>query len=196
MSKHTSRVAPLRSLRGGASRFSRKVLRPFHLAVGLGALAALGPFGCERNPPRTPDEPPTHPDEAGTDPGLRGGLRVALPPGWTANAITDAVLNLGPKGRAVMSVERTSLKALPDPQELAARFGKALAGAKPQTLDVRSGPDSTIWIFQVEGAGGNRWMGALGAHRVSGTIFLCATAPGASDAEIKAAARSCETLGG
>lgn len=166
------------------------------MAVGLGALAAFSTSGCDRKPPQSAKAPPPHTGEAGIDPGLRGGLRVALPPGWTATAITDAVLNLGPKGRAVMSVERTTLTALPDPQELAARFGKALDGATPKTLDVRSGPDSTVWIFQVEGAGGNRWTGALGAHRVSGTIFLCATAPGASDAEIMAAARSCETLGG
>lgn len=121
---------------------------------------------------------------------------MALPPGWTATAASDAVLNLGPRGRAVMSVERTELQTLPDADALAARFSSALEGATPKTLNIRSNPNSVVWIFQMEGAGGNRWTGALGAHRVQKTIFVCATVPGASAAEVEAAARSCETLGG
>lgn len=163
--------------------------------VAAALFLALLLAGCPRHPEGGADGGgPARAHEA-TAPGP--GLRVSLPTGWLATAEGNDALVIGPQGRAVMRISRSQLSRVPSLLELKSTFSSEMSGVTSETLDAEENEDRVLWRARLSSskAGGRTWTVALGAKRVGDSVFLCATQPGASDAEVKAAAESCQRLG-
>lgn len=133
---------------------------------------------------------------ATTSAGARG-LRLQLPAGWTAEVDAHDELLVGPPGRAVLRIARsTSAADLPSSDELKDVFTSQLTQVRVETLDSEDEDEGSLWVGRVrpEQAGTTGWNVALGARRVEGEVLLCATLPGAREAEVRTAADLCGSL--
>ena len=129
--------------------------------------------------------------------GSMGGVRVPLPEGWVASADGPEALVLGPPGRAVMRIERRSGGRLPRLADLRSAFSEQVEDARAITLEEREADDGVVWRARLEPAGSRGTRGPtvlLAARRLGADVLLCASIPGASDAEVEAAASACEGL--
>lgn len=181
MTKASSPGVPLRSLRGGALHFCGRLL------IGAAALAFAA--GC-------PDKPPPSAQDAQppNTPGSSVGVRVPLPRGWVAQADND-VLAIGPPGRTVLRVIKTDKTALPSLESLQHGFGAGLEGVRATTVEEVQKPDVVLWRARLTPQEGDSWTALVGARRLEGGVYLCATDPGATENEVKQAADACAALG-
>ncbi|MBX5484313.1 MAG: hypothetical protein IRZ16_21030 [Myxococcaceae bacterium] len=161
-----------------------------------GVLAALlfGLSGCPKEQARSPD--------AGARPNGASatvGLRVRLPPGWSANPAGTDALVAGPKGRGVLRIQRSNEEELPSPEELARGFSENATGLAIEPLDSRRTDDWVAWRARLKSADPKAsqatWTVLLAARKAHEGIYLCSTEPGATDAEVAAAADVCAHLG-
>jgi hypothetical protein len=163
--------------------------------VFFGASALAGAvilFGC-----RAREAPPRPGPDGGS--GVSSGLRVPLPQGWIAQAPSSDVLVLGPPGRPVLRIERTRAEALPGLEHLQSGFTKELRNVHARTLEEREDDGGVLWRARLESserpAGGRGVAVMLGARRIDGSVVLCSTLPGSTDAEVEAASQACGALG-
>lgn len=165
----------------------------------LAAALAVSLFqGCVEKP-SAPDAG-ERPKDARVRSPTAPGLRVPLPNGWEATSEDVDTLVAGPRGRAVIRIARSKLDSLPSSKSLSAGFYSATAaGLSIEPLSAEDGDHAVTWIGRLRGKKASEkksnWNVMLGARRVKETIFLCATLPGATDAEVKAATGVCEGLG-
>lgn len=132
---------------------------------------------------------------------LRAGIKVPLPPGWTARASADETLVAGPGQRVVLRLQQLpgGAGAQPEAEALLQGFKTRLGpGLEVKTVDSSRNERSTLLVLEIRpaaDAGGRLpWLALLGATRVEEDLFLCATVPGATEDEVKAAAAACLAL--
>jgi hypothetical protein len=117
------------------------------------------------------------------------GLRVPLPPGWVAEEGKSGSLKAGPRGRTVLVLEHQGEAALPGPEALE----DAVKEEGAEVLDVKRETDVALVRYRV-GAGAERAQAFIGARRLEGRLFLCASAPEVSEAELRVAEGVCRDL--
>lgn len=130
----------------------------------------------------------------------RSGLRVPLPPGWVAEEGRAGALKAGPRGRTVLLLEHQGARPLPGPQE----FEEVVRAQGGELLEVKRTETAALVRYRVAagpggaGEGEARAQAFLGARTLDGPggprLFLCASAPAASDAELKVAEGVCKDL--
>lgn len=141
--------------------------------------------------------PPT-PAEAAAAP--RGGIKVPLPPGWSARATAEESLVAGPAGRTVLRIALWSggAHSLPTPEQLVVTFRGKATGLGVEVVDQQQEKNHALVVLNVrsEGDAGVEapWVALLGATRLGGDLFLCSTTPGAGEDEVKASAAACAAL--
>lgn len=140
-------------------------------ALALAALALAA--GCPKK-----DEAPA-----------RGGLRVPLPPGWVAEEGKSGSLKAGPRGRAVLLLEHQGEAPLPAPEALE----EAVKEEGGEVLEVKRDDAVALVRYRV-GSGAAQAHAFLGARRLEGRLFLCASAPEVSEAELRVAEGVCRDL--
>ena len=132
------------------------------------------------------------------------GVKVPLADGWSARLGAEQSLTVGPAGRPVLRIDlRPGASASkPDSAELIRLFTAALDGGA-LAVTGKKDQDGYSWATFRLGAGtGRRDSGAasagepalLGAKALDEDLFLCASQPGATDAEVESAARACEGI--
>jgi hypothetical protein len=180
-------------------------------AALLGAAAAFV-LGCsERSAePASVAQPPP---DAGT--GARGsgaprsGVKVPLPPGWTAQLGPDGSFQAGPAGRAVLRVDIRpgAAEQLPDAEALAQSVPKQFAQPTADwkwgfevSLDQEEG-DSRRSLVRVtvapklpDGGVGPEWPALVGAKRAGEDLFLCSTLPNVTGDEVRLATDACRDI--
>lgn len=119
----------------------------------------------------------------------RGGLRVPLPPGWVAEEGKSGSLRAGPKGRTVLLLQHQGEAPLPAPEALE----DAVRDEGGEVLEVKREAAVALVRYRV-GSGAARAQAFLGARRLDGRLFLCASAPEVSDAELRVAEGVCRDL--
>lgn len=111
------------------------------------------------------------------------GLRVPLPDGWVATPGAPGVLQVGPKGRVVVTLERRTA-ALPTLNALRAAVeveGAAVTGAAGT-------PFKSVVRYGKSEAGS----GLLAVHILeTGVVLLCASTPAAEPAELDSVQALC-----
>jgi hypothetical protein len=144
------------------------------LGPGLVAIAlALGLLGCPK-------------EDA---PQARSGLRVPLPPGWVAEEGKSGSLKAGPRGRTVLLLEHQGEAPLPDEKALE----EAVKQEGGELLEVKREAEVALVRYRV-GSGAEKAQAFLGARRLDRRLFLCASAPEASEAELRVAEGVCRDL--
>ncbi|MBN1204409.1 MAG: hypothetical protein JXB05_05750 [Myxococcaceae bacterium] len=132
---------------------------------------------------------------------LRAGVKVPLPPGWSALVAADGSFQAGPPGVPVLRVDvrRGEGGALPSAEELAdsvrERFSQFQVSLEQQEGDEQlSLVRITLAPKREDGGAGPHATVMLGARRVGEDLFLCATLPGASAEEVRLATEACREI--
>jgi hypothetical protein len=167
--------------------------------VALGLLAA-GCGGCKQQ-----DEAPVTPEAEAPEqrpvPQRRVGVKVPMPPGWTAQVAQDGSFQFGPPGRPVLRVDLRPGQGttLPSPEALAQTVAKSFAGFEHTLEQQAGGADFSLVRVQLtpkleDGGMGARYPALFGARRVEKDLFLCATFPGVSADEVLQASEACRGI--
>jgi hypothetical protein len=132
---------------------------------------------------------------------LRAGVKVPLPPGWTALVAADGSFQAGPPGRQVLRVDvrrgegekMPSVEALTDAirqqfSEFQVSLDQEKGGEQVALVRITLAPKLT------DGGVGPHGSALLGARRVGEDLFLCATLPGASTDEVRLATEACRDI--
>lgn len=170
--------------------------RATHIAL-LAAALLSGCKGCEGDE-ATPAAPPS--GEAPSS-GLRSGVKVPLPDGWSAQVAPDDSFQAGPPGRPVLRVDlrRGQAEQMPSVEELADRTHEELKGFE-LSLDQEEETGSyallrvTMAPKLADGGVGQEAPGFFGAKRVGSDLFLCASLPGASPEDVRLATEACRNI--
>lgn len=172
----------------------------------LGAVALLA-LGC---PEKQEDSVAAEAPDAGRPAAApRSGVKVPLPPGWTAQLGADGSFQAGPAGRAVLRVDiRPGAGAqLPDAEALAERVPQQFAQPTAEwkwgfavSLDQEEG-DSRRSLVRVtlapklpDGGVGPAWPALVGAKRAGEDLFLCSTLPNVTGDEVRLATEACRDI--
>lgn len=173
-------------------------------ALGLAALAfAVLATGC----PEKKEAPAPSPGSgaSGSAPerpsSLRAGVKVPLPPGWSAHVAADGSFQAGPPGQPVLRVDmrRGEAGKLPSAEALAESIREQFSGFEV-SLDQEEGGEQfalvriTLAPRLADGGLGPHAPALLGARRVGEDLFLCATLPGASEQEVRLATEACRDI--
>ncbi|MBE4752195.1 hypothetical protein G4177_28930 [Corallococcus sp. ZKHCc1 1396] len=162
--------------------------------AGLVTLALLtGCRGCQ-------DEAPSS-GSLTEDAGLRSGVKVPLPPGWSAQVATDGSFQAGPPGRPALRVDLKPGQGeqMPSSEKLADTVREQM---KHFTLSLDQEEDTASFsLLRVtlaptlpDGGVGPEAPAFYGARRVGEDLFLCASLPGASTEEVRLATEACRTI--
>ncbi len=172
--------------------------------AALVALAVLvaGGGGCKQRPREEP-EPVPPAERAGEIPApqRRVGVKVPMPPGWTALVAPDGSFQFGPPGHAVLRVDLRPGQgsALPSPEELLQTLEKSFGGFERSVEQKEGGPDFSLVRVELtprlpDGGPGSQYPALFGARRVGKDLFLCATLPDITADEVHLAAEACRGL--
>lgn len=139
----------------------------------------------------------------------RSGVKVPLPPGWTAQLGPDDSFQAGPAGRAVLRVDIRpgAAEQLLDPEQLAdsitEQFAQPTADWKwgfAVSLDQEEG-DSRRSLVRItvapklaDGGVGAQWPALVGAKRAGKDLFLCSTLPNVTAEEVRLATEACRDI--
>lgn len=149
------------------------------MRVAALAAVALVALGC----------PQTRSVADGSVPPGKVGLKVPLPDGWVAHPGAGGVLQVGPGGHVVMTVEHRpeEHRGLPD----AGAVPSALREEGVMVLGELPLPDG--WLLRYQWPGHEQAL--LGARQLPTGLLLCASSPGATLDEVKQAAALCTEIG-
>ena len=177
---------------------------PLCARAALGVVLAVGGAGCDgcRSPtgPRAEEASGSEAPEDATPPrtSRRVGVKVPMPPGWSAQVAPDGSSQFGPPGRPVLRVDLRLGQgaALPSPDVLAARVAESFAGSGRSDERREAGRDASLVRVTLtprlsDGGVGEAYPALFGARRVEKDLFLCATLPGVSVDEVERAAEAC-----
>lgn len=172
------------------------------LLAAVLALAASG-LGC----PEKKQAPA--PEQGGEGSGVsterlspqRAGVKVPLPPGWSASVAADGSFQAGPPGKPVlrMDVKRGEGAKMPSAETLADSVRDQFSGFEV-SLDQEEGDDQVALVRitlapKLDGGGlGPHAPALLGAKRIGEDLFLCATLPGADTDEVRLATEACRDI--
>ncbi len=120
----------------------------------------------------------------------RSSLRVPLPDGWKASAVTGG-LQVGPQGRVVLQLESTT-RPLPD----AGAFISAVEREGAQVLQKESVETfvGVRYSMPLTGAAENRRDAFLGVRQTGPRTIWCSTTASAKPDEVEAAMTVCRSL--
>lgn len=179
---------------------SRSLLKALRAAaLALAVLAA----GCsqkkEASAPSKEVEASTQETERLSTP--RAGVKVPLPPGWSALVAADGSFQAGPPDKPVLRVDvrRGEGAKMPSLEELAESIRAQFSGFQV-SLDQEEGDEHialvriTLAPVLADGGLGPHAPALLGARRVGEDLFLCATLPGASAEEVRLATEACRDI--
>jgi len=177
-------------------RRSLRLIRRSSAAAAIALVLACG--GCKR-PAAEPSQPP--PDARASR-----GVKVPLAEGWSARLGKEQSLTVGPAGREVLRIDLRpgAASSKPDSAQLSRLFLAALDGGAV-AITSKKDQEGCSWVVFRLGRGravpGARDAGVsagepalLGAKVLDDDLFLCATLPGATEAEVESAARACEGI--
>lgn len=161
--------------------------------AALAAALSCAVAACRKEPGHDGSPAAPHPSSGAR----RVGVKVPLPDGWAAKAISDDVLAAGPPGRTVLRIEIRpgGGAAFAPADELVSRFRASVKRASVEVVDAKTQDSTSLAVLRLEerrDAGVD--LALLGLKRVGGNLFLCSTAPGSSEDEVKAAAAACGAL--
>lgn len=162
--------------------------------VGFVTLALFaGCRGCQEDTPSS--------GSLTEDAGLRSGVKVPLPPGWSAQVATDGSFQAGPPGRPALRVDLKPGQGeqMPSSEKLADTVREQM---KHFTLSLDQEEDKesfsllrvTLAPTLADGGLGPEAPAFFGARRVGDDLFLCASLPGASTEEVRLATEACRTI--
>ena len=188
----------MESVRGQAARAA--------LALTLGGALALGCSEREKAPESVVAPAP---DAGAPAAAPRSGVKVPLPPGWTAQLGPDDSFQAGPAGRAVLRVDirPRAAEQLVDPEQLADSVAKQFAQPTAEwkwgfevSLDQEEG-DSRRSLVRItvaprlaDGGVGPQWPALVGVKRAGEDLFLCATQPDVTAEEVRLATEACRDI--
>lgn len=169
--------------------------------VALAVLAA-GCGGCKQRPPEEPEAvPEAERVEDVPAPQRRVGVKVPMPPGWTAQVAPDGSFQFGPPAHTVLRVDLRPGQgsALPSPDELLESVRKSFQGFEPSVEQKEGGSDYSLVRVKLvprlsDGGVGSEYAALFGARRVEKDLFLCATLPGVTPDEVLQAAEACRGI--
>jgi hypothetical protein len=179
-------------------------VRP-HVRAALVALTVLatGCDGCKDRQPleESPGTPEAGLPEGRTAPQRRVGVKVPMPPGWSAQVAPDGSFQFGPPGRPVLRVDLRPGQgaALPSTEALVAQLEKSFQGFE-RSLDQEEGGEDfslvrvTLAPKLADGGVGAEYPALLGARRVEQDLFLCATFPGVTPEDVHQATEACRGI--
>jgi hypothetical protein len=162
-------------------------------AAGAALLAAAcAGLGC-------PEEPKTRPAAPDAQPAASSrGVKVPLEDGWSARLGPEQSLTIGPPGRVVLRIDLRpgAARQRPGPEELVRLFRQSFSEGQVSEEGRREEDGFAMVRLALSSGdgGGARSSARLGAKAVGDDLFLCASAPGATDAELEAAERACEGI--
>lgn len=165
-------------------------------APAIAALLLVSFLAC-RDRAEHPATPATSADGGASH---RGGIKVPLPPGWSARATAEESLVAGPPGRTVLRIALWSegARSLPSPQTLAEGFRRRSTGLAVEVVDQQEDAAHALVVLNVrpvsDAGAGQGWVTLLGATKLGEDLFLCSTTPGATEDEVKASAAACGAL--
>ena len=152
-------------------------------------------LACQRGPAGT-----AAPADAGHAPPAKGavGVQVALPDEWSFFAAADGSLRAGPRGRTVLRIDPAPPGApLATPDQLFNGFEAGHSGLSARVTKTEQTSDFSgvqIALVHERGGKGVQHRAFLGAKRLEGRVFLCASAAGSSTAEVNEATEVCRGL--
>ncbi len=121
------------------------------------------------------------------DAGVRSSLRVPLPDGWRATAVSGG-LQVGPPGRVVLHLESTT-RPLPD----AEAFVKALEGEGVEIIEKES-VDTFVGVRYSVAPDAPKHGAFLGVRQTGPRTIWCSTTASAKSEEVEAAMTVCRSL--
>jgi len=156
-------------------------------------VGASGCEGCrERSPPERVDE------GAASPPPRRVGVKVPLPPGWSAQPTQDGSLQFGPSQHPVLRVDLRPDEgaSLPEPEALLDSVARAFEGFERSDSRAERGEDFVLVRVMLSAPRDDAGVGEahpafIGARRVGRDLFLCASLPGVTVEEVQRAAEAC-----
>ncbi|WP_375769266.1 hypothetical protein NR798_47625 [Archangium gephyra] len=175
--------------------------QPVRAALVALCWLAAGCGGCKQEQQEVPVAPEAVAPEPRSVPQRRVGVKVPMPPGWTAQVAQDGSFQFGPPGRPVLRVDLRPGQGstLPTPEALVQTVEKSFAGFE-RTLEQQSGgEDFSLVRVQLtpklgDGGMGARYPALFGARRVEKDLFLCATFPGVTADEVLLASEACRGI--
>lgn len=166
--------------------------------------AAVGGAGCEGRCGRPETAPVDVGDASGGEPrqgARRVGVKVPLPPGWTAQPAEDGSLRFGPPHHPVLRVDLRLGEgaSLPSAEALTRQLERAFAGFSRSDVRVEPHEDAVLaWVSLTPGLGdggvGESHPAVFGARRAEQDLFLCASLPGVSEDEVREAGTACRGI--
>ncbi|NOK38972.1 hypothetical protein HMI49_37880 [Corallococcus exercitus] len=166
--------------------------------LGLVSLVSLGVLfgGCKG----CSDEKPSV-EGMTEDAGLRSGVKVPLPPGWSAQVATDGSFQAGPPGRPALRVDLKPGQGeeMPSSEKLADTVRQQMKQFTLSLDQEEESPSFSLLRVTMAPALGDGGLGPeapafFGARRVGDDLFLCASLPGASSEEVRLATEACRTI--
>lgn len=167
--------------------------------LALAVLAAGCPEKKEASAPSSGGGASVEPTERLSP--LRAGVKVPLPPGWSALVAADGSFQAGPPGRPVIRVDvrRGEGEKMPSVEELTGAIRQQFSGFHV-SLDQEEG-DEQVALVRItlapklaDGGLGLHAPALLGARRIGPDLFLCATLPGANAEEVRLATEACRDI--
>lgn len=180
---------------------SRAVRQQARAALVALAVLATGCGGCKRPSEESEAVPEAEHAEDVPTPQRRVGVKVPMPPGWTAQVAPDGSFQFGPPGRTVLRVDLRPGQgsALPSPDELLQSVEQSFQGFGHSLEGKEGGADFSLVRLKLvprlgDGGQGSEYPALFGARRVEKDLFLCATLPGVSADEVHQAAEACRGI--
>lgn len=131
----------------------------------------------------------------------RAGVKVPLPPGWSAQVAADGSFQAGPPGKPVFRVDIRPGEGeqMPSSEKLHEELLKKMPD---QAISLDQEEDEpTVALLRVtlapklaDGGVGPHAPALFGARRVGADLFLCATLPGVTYEDVRLAAESCRAI--
>ncbi|ADO76093.1 hypothetical protein [Stigmatella aurantiaca] len=180
-------------------------MRALGHSLGWAAVLALAvpAAGCQCGQKAAESPRPTAPVEGhGERPAAaKAGVKVPLPPGWSAIMAEDGSFQAGPPGQPVLRVDirRGEGEKRPSSEALMASVREQFSQFEI-SLDQEEDEENlallrlTIAPKLADGGVGMHAPTMLGAKRVGEDLFLCASLPGAETEEVRLSTEACREI--
>ena len=173
-------------------------MQRFARVAGIAVLAAQGLAGCRDQAPVARAAPVSPAPPAAV---MRAGVKVPLPPGWTAQLAPDDSFQAGPEGRPALRVDIRpgDAEQLPTLEALKAALPARLRDFTVRFTQEEAGPGLVLLAVTLtqsiqDGGAESGGPALFGAKSVGQDLFLCASLPGATRPEVQLAFAACREI--